>query len=338
MTIPAPITHSGNNFDAIRIVAASMVLISHHFALTGQMEPTFFGVHSLGGLAVTIFFIISGYLVTTSWQRDPNLWRFAWRRFLRIWPALTAAIVFTAYGLGAWLTELPLKDYLLHGATRNYLQGLWMKIHFVLPGVFEHNPYPSGVNGSLWTIPYEVRCYIVLGLAGLLGLLRMRAIFLLCIVFYMAWFFTTSNADTTGIVSYGRELSAFFLAGAACFVLQTYWERHPIWWAAGLVLACAITWIQGWHHTALLIGLPFAIIYLGTRSTPIVHRAGRWGDPSYGIYLYAFPIQQTIIFYTWPSGGFWGTMALALAITVALAYVSWHLLEKKALHFKPRTP
>lgn len=312
-----------------------MVLVSHHYALTGQMEPSFFGIHSYGGLAVTIFFVISGYLVAASWQRDPSLWRFALRRFLRIWPALTAALVFTAYVLGAWVTELPLREYLTNRATANYLQGLWMNIHFVLPGVFEHNPYPRGVNGSLWTIPLEVRCYVILGLAGLIGLLKFRSVFLLCIALYMGWFLARSNADLTGSIHYGRELSAFFLAGAALHALERQWSRRPATWAACIGISFAITWLFGWRHTALLIALPFVIIYAGTRATPYLRRAGRWGDPSYGIYLFAFPIQQLIILYTWPALGFGGTLTIALLCTTALAYVSWHLLEKQALKFKP---
>lgn len=340
MTPPpaAQATHPGNNFDAIRIAAATMVLYSHHFALTGQMEPTFFGIHSLGGLAVAIFFVISGYLVTMSWARDPSAWRFALRRFLRIWPALTAAIVVTAYGLGAWVTKLPLSEYLAHPGTAQYLQGLGLRIHYVLPGVFENNPYALGVNGSLWTIPLEVRCYVVLGVAGLFGLLRFRPVLLLCIALYMAWFLIRSNADVTGNVNYGRELSAFFLAGAAMFSLRPHWNRHPIPWAAAIGLACTIAWWIDWRHTALLIGLPFLVLYSGTRSTPILRHAGRWGDPSYGIYLYAFPIQQAVIYFTWPGLGFTGTMGLALALTIALAYASWHGLEKRVLKFKPRTP
>ena len=332
---PAQNTHLGNNFDAIRIAAASMVLLSHHYALTGQVEPSFFGIHSLGGLAVTVFFVISGYLVTASWQRDPHLWRFGLRRFLRIWPALTAVIVLTAYGLGAWVTELPLSDYLTHRATANYLRGLWMQIHFVLPGVFEHNPYPHGVNGSLWTIPIEVRCYIVLGLAGLLGLLKYRTVFLLCIGFFMLWFFARSNADVTGAVHYGRELSAFFLAGAALYVLESHWKRRPALWATVIGTVCAIAWAADWRHTALLMGLPFAVIYAGTRATPYLRRAGRWGDPSYGIYLFAFPVQQTIIYYGWPQIGFAGSLLAAFFITTLLAYASWHLIEKQALKLKP---
>lgn len=334
--VPTSATHPGNNFDFIRIVAASMVLVSHHYALTGQMEPSFFGLYSLGGLAVTIFFIISGYLVMTSWQRDPNVFRFGLRRFLRIWPALTFVVVFVAYGLGTWVTELPTKEYLRHGATSAYLATLWMKIHYVLPGVFEQNPYARGVNGSLWTIPYEVRCYIVLGIAGALGLLKRKSIILLTITIFMVWFFKKSNADITGAINYGRELSAFFLAGVALCVLQPYWQGKALHWAIFIGLGSAALWISGWKHSAMLLGLPFLIIYTGNLATPFIARAGRWGDPSYGIYLFAFPIQQTIILYTWPTAGFIGTLALAMATTTTMAYASWHLIEKQALKFKPR--
>lgn len=329
--------HLPNNFDFIRIVAASMVLLSHHFALTGQAEPSFFGLYSLGGLAVAIFFAISGYLVAISWARDPNLLRFGWRRFLRIWPALTCVVILAAFVLGPLVTTLPTATYLQHGATWNYLRALLMQIHYVLPGVFEHNPYAAAVNGSLWTIPFEVRCYIVLGLAGLVGLLRYRPVFLLCITAYMVWFLTTSNADTTGTMHYGRELSAFFLLGAALAVLEPSWRRHPALWALVLGSLATAFWVSGWRHTAMLIALPFFIINTGTCSTPFVRRAGRFGDPSYGIYLFAFPIQQAVIFYCWPEVGFGGTLALAAGITVLAAYASWHCIEKQALKLKPNS-
>jgi len=329
-------THPGNNFDFIRIVAASMVLVSHHYALTGQMEPSFFGLYSLGGLAVTIFFIISGYLVMTSWQRDPNVFRFGLRRFLRIWPALTFVVIFVAYGLGTWVTTLPAREYLQHGATSAYLATLWMKIHYVLPGVFEHNPYALGVNGSLWTIPYEVRCYIVLGTAGALGLLKRKTILLAAIAIFMAWYFKKSNPDITGTLNYGRELSAFFLAGVALCALQPYWQRNPLLWSSIIGTGFIAFWYVDWKHTAMLLGLPFLVIFIGNLASPVISQAGRWGDPSYGIYLFAFPIQQTVILYTWPASGFLGTMALSMAITVAMAYASWHVIEKQALKFKPR--
>lgn len=327
---------TNNNFDCIRILAAAAVLFSHHFALTGQSEPSFFGLHSVGGAAVIVFFVISGYLVTSSWYNDPSFIRFSLRRILRIWPALTAVTFLTAYGLGTWVTELPKEDYLTHRATFDYLNILRMRIHYVLPGVFENNPYARGVNGSLWTIPLEVRCYIVLVFAGLVGLLKNKIFFLLIISLYLIWFTFQSSADITMKVNYGRELSAFFLSGAALYGLQSYWEKNPLEWIGILAIFIAIAWLTGWKYTATLLGFPFFIIYLGTRSTPILRRFGRFGDPSYGIYLIAFPVQQTVILHTWPRLGFLETMTISLLLTTALAYFSWHLIEKQALKFKPR--
>lgn len=324
-----------NNFDAIRIVAAFTVLYSHHFALTGRPEPSFFGMHSWGGLAVIVFFVVSGFLVTSSWYNDPNALRFGVRRILRLWPALTTVVVLTAYGLGAWVTSLPLGEYWKHQATLDYLHILKMQIYYVLPGVFEHNPYAFGVNGSLWTIPLEVRCYVVLAVAGLLQLLRWRTVWLGCIALYMAWFITKSSADITGHVHYGRELSAFFLAGSALFLLKEHWERRPVAWLLAVSGLGALLWLAGWHYTATLAALPLLILYAGTRSTPIVRRFGRWGDPSYGAYLLAFPIQQTVIYFLFQKLGFGATLVIATALTYTLAYVSWHVVERPALQFKP---
>ena len=327
--------HPGNNFDALRVVAALAVLVSHHYALTGQIEPSFFGLHTWGGLAVIVFFIVSGYLVTGSWINDPNVLRFGARRLLRIWPALTVAVVVTAYGLGAWVTSLPLGAYWTHRATLDYLLNLVMQIHYVLPGVFEHNPYASGVNGSLWTIPLEVRCYVVLAAAGWLGLLRRRSVWLGCIAVYMVWFIAKGSADLTGHVRYGRELSAFFLAGSALFVLRPHWQRRPLVWLLALGVAAALLWWVGWRYTAILVIAPVLVLTAGTRSTPVLRRFGRWGDPSYGAYLLAFPVQQTVVHFLHPQLGFGASLALAAAITLALAYGSWHLIEKPALRLKP---
>lgn len=331
-------THPSNNFDFVRIVAASCVLISHHFALTAQAEPSFFGLHSLGGIAVLIFFSLSGFLVAQSWFADPHTLRFAMRRALRIWPALTLAATLTVLLLGPLVTTLPLKDYLNHKATWDYFSILWMKVFYVLPGVFEKNPYALGVNGSLWTIPLEVRCYIVLGGLGLLGVLKRRAILVALVGVYFIWYFLKSSPDLYGSLHYGRELSAYFLAGAGWFCVQATWKKRPQAWLTFVLGCAAIAWSSELRYLAVLIGLPYLVVWGGSASTSVLHRAGRWGDPSYGLYLFAFPIQQMIIFYTWPHLGFEGTLCLALLLTTALAYASWHLIEKQALKFKPRKP
>lgn len=326
-----------NNFDAIRIVAALVVLYSHHFALTGKMEPAFFGVHTLGGMAVIVFFVISGYLVAGSWYRDPSPFRFAARRFLRIWPALTFTVIITIVFLGSSLTNLSPSEYFLHPQTREYVKILWMKIQYTLPGVFESNPYPRGVNGSLWTIPIEVRCYIAIFLTGTLLILKRKGVFLTVIALYFIWFLFKKNPDITGTPHYGSELSAFFLIGAALFALEIHWKKHTRNWLISSAVLGTIAWLAGFQHTSLLITLPIFIIYAGSRETRLIKSAGAWGDPSYGIYLFAFPIQQTTIALSLPNFDFWTTFFVSTGSTIALAYISWHAIEKQALKIKPRT-
>lgn len=336
MTIKNPRELHSNNFDFIRIVAALAVLYSHHFALTAQMEPSFFRLHSWGGAAVLVFFVVSGYLVTSSWYNDPSIIRFAWRRILRIWPALTLVVTCTVFILGPFVTTLPLHEYFTHRATYDYFYILKMNIVYVLPGVFENNPYAQGVNGSLWTIPLEVRCYIILGIIGLIGLLKNKYILLACIAIYMVWFILRSSADIYGSIHYGRELGAFFLAGAGLFALKNYWQKHPWIILISCITLAATLWAIGWRYLACWTLLPYTVILLGTNSTPLINKFGKWGDPSYGIYLIAYPVQQTVIKYLWPEWGFYGTIVLSTLITVILAYLSWHSVEKYALKFKPK--
>lgn len=231
--------HPANNFDFVRIVAATLVLYSHQYALSGQMEPSFFGLHSFGGFAVLIFFAISGYLVTQSWYSDPNILRFALRRLLRIWPALAVVVTLTALVLGPVVSSLPAADYYAHGGTWQYFLNLRFIAVYILPGVFEKNPYPLGVNGSIWTIPIEVLCYLVLAVCGLAGLLKKKTIWLAAIVIYLAWYLAQSSPDLHHSIHQKRELGAYFLSGSALYVLREYWQKRPWTWLAALALLAA---------------------------------------------------------------------------------------------------
>ena len=328
--------HPANNFDFVRIVAATLVLYNHQYALSGQMEPSFFGLHSFGGFAVLIFFAISGYLVTQSWYSDPNILRFALRRLLRIWPALAVVVTLTALVLGPVVSSLPAADYYAHGGTWQYFLNLRFIAVYILPEAFAKNPYPLGVNGSIWTIPIEVLCYLVLAVCGLAGLLKKKTIWLAAIVIYLAWYLAQSSPDLYHSIHQKREMGAYFLSGSALYVLREYWQKRPWTWLAALALLAGGLLLAKMRYTALLAFMPYAVISLGTASTPFIRRFGRYGDFSYGIYLFAFPVQQTVIMCLYPEYGFWSAMMLSMAITAGLAFLSWHLVERRALVYKPR--
>lgn len=333
MTSPA-ILHRENNFDFLRMVAASLVLYSHHFVLTARPEPSFFSLHAFGGVAVLIFFSISGYLITQSWYSDPHIVRFALRRILRIWPAFTVVVVLAAYVLGPTVSRLTIQEYFDDPGTARYLYNLIMTPVFVLPGVFEQNPYPLGVNGSLWTIPIEVRAYEIFGLLGLIGLWKKRWVLVTTTLIFAAWYLWKSNPDL-GKHHAHRELILYFFAGASLFALRAHWQARPWLWLAGFVVLGMTAWALGYRYLGLTLILPYAAIFFGTSSTPWLRGAGRWGDFSYGTYLYAYPVQQTVIHYLYADLGFFPTLLLAAAITLVAAVLSWHVIEKTTLRLKP---
>lgn len=331
------ITHS-NNFDFIRIAAALAVLVSHQHALVGRFEPGVLGIHSLGGFAVLVFFAISGYLVTGSWISDPNLLRFTARRSLRVWPALTVVVVVSAYVLGPWVTELPIGEYLRNKATAKYLSNIWLDTNNALPGVFLNNPHPQTVNGSIWTIPFEVLCYAIVALVGLAGILKFRFISIALILIACIWYQLTLGPDLHSDWKVKQEMIAYFFIGALLFLLRPYWRKRTLIWLTAFVVTALIAWNSGFRYLGLMIGLPFVIIYFGTSSTPFIRSFGKLGDPSYGLYLFAFPIQQTIIYFFWPKFSFIEILTASIITTTVFAYTSWHCIEKTALKLKPHKP
>ena len=328
--------HTRNNFEFLRIFAALAVLFSHHYALSRLNEPALPGVISLGGLAVMVFFSVSGFLVTQSWFSDRNAFRFLSRRFLRIWPALTIVVALTVLLLGPITTSLSLPDYFSHKATWDYFRILLMQIHFPLPGVFTNNPESNSVNGSLWTIPFEVRCYLVMGFIGLIGLLRSQRWIILWSLIFFIWYFNKGLPDVVGKYIPGREFSAYFIAGVLLQCIKHWWlPRSHLVMLTALALGLLL-YYSGLRYIALLVMVPVLSIGFGMQSTPFLKQFGRFGDPSFGIYLYAYPVQQTLLHYTYPELNFYASMLIATVITVALAYASWRWVEKPALRFKPR--
>jgi len=333
-----------NNFDLLRFVAATMVLVDHSFPLTGRPGiPGPFGYETWGGFAVAVFFVISGFLVAASWERGPRLPAFAAKRALRIVPAYAVVVAFAALVLGPVVTDLPLGQYFRHAQTWAYFRNLtFVQIHFSLPGVFVANPFPYAVNGSIWTLPIEVTMYIVLALLGRLGLMTRVAVTLLVAALAIGWFVGGAALWTARPLflevlpaAYTVHLALWFFAGSALWV----WRDRVRYRSDVAVVLLALLWFTRGTPASMLLfhaALPYLVFWVAQLRIAAMNRFGRFGDFSYGIYLYAFPVQQTLSFYggaVWPHFGY---TAASFVVTLALAALSWHTVEHPALKLKAR--
>ncbi len=353
-----------NNFDLLRLVGAGLVLFAHSFALTHTSEPLPSFMHEdWGEIGVIVFFSISGFLIARSWAYDPKPLSFAVKRGLRLMPALVVSLLLTALVLGALATTLPLNAYLENGSTKAFIiNNATFQSNYGLPGVFGGNPYPNAVNGSLWTLPLELKAYCLVLVLGLLGLFGRRRLLMPFVAALAAALAVSSlrdaipygdhlvammvdiqappalvaQASTGAFQEYARLTSAFAI-GASLFALARW---VPLRWSvAGLLaVAWAIATFAGGVNaspTATACLLPYVVLLLAYRTAHLVRLPTRWGDYSYGLYIFAFPVQQAVALWLSPSSG-WLMFVLATPITLVLAIASWHLVEAPALTLKQR--
>ncbi len=325
-----------NNFDFLRLVTALGVVVSHQYAVAGLPSPSLNGFIYLGTSGVLVFFAISGYLVTGSWRNDPHLFRFMARRLLRMWPGLAMMTLLVVLVLGACVTTDSLASYYSSPATWKYFSvlGLW-KFEEPLPGVFLDNPAGRSVNASLWSIPIEVRCYVALAFAGLLALLRRPWTFLLAAAAYAAALYLLFAQElNAGLYRLYWQLAIVFLIGTALYQGRALWQLRR--WTLGVfvLLAGYLLWRNGQREGAYLLCLGVGAVLFGTARTPVLHRAGRFGDLSYGTYIYGFPVQQTLVWATDNQLSVHNSLAITTVITLALAWMSWHWVEAPALRLK----
>lgn len=336
--------HGQDNFLLLRLIAAAMVMYGHSYGFCGMPNHgdiiaragLGYGIYS-GSIAVDMFFAISGFLVCGSYLNRANLESFLKSRALRILPALVACVVLCALLLGPAFTTFPLYDYWRDPGSRDYI---WYNLKldsdmiWNLPGVFVHNFYPGAVNGSLWTLPAEIRMYAWIAILGTLGILRRRALANAVLV-ALFFFGVTAPTHLPLVLNLSHvPLAGMFLIGTFCFVNR---DKIPVDNLALLTLI-AITALA--HKSFLfpyLFGTTVAFFCFWFAYVPNFHWFNRFGDYSYGLYLWGFPVQQAV------SASFgrpvhpWVNLSVSLPIALALAVASWHLIEKPALRWKKRT-
>ncbi len=345
----------GPGFDFLRLALALTIVFYHvitadGFWAAGTGPVLWFFEYSL----VPMFFALSGFLITASAQRL-SLQDFLLNRGLRILPALAVDILICAFIIGPAVTSLPLADYFTDPGFFAYMLNIAGRIQLTLPGVFTGNPTVQ-VNGALWTIPWEINCYIIMSAMIATGVVRRSGISLLL----LAAFFVTGLAveqvlpidaadglpdDTrlqTLFVSRGAQLITAFLCGVVA-----YQQRGRIPMSRGLLCICIAIALAAMvlldtratasvgNRLVLIPALTYITIYAGLSRLPLP-RIFRGGDYSYGVYLYHVPFIQLAI-YLAPSvfvGSVAGVMLLTLVTDIAVlgvAALSWHFIEKPVL-------
>ena len=327
-----------NNFNLLRLLAAIGVLISHAYPISlGQdaVQPlsAILGGISLGKLSVMMFFSISGFFITRSFEQRKTLAGFMQARVLRLFPALivmlavtvlVAAVALTKAPQGVFWTAVP--EYFLRNGTLFFLR-------YDLPGVFAANPYGPAINGSLWTLNYEVLCYLGVVLAGLSGVLMRPRIFALALLgFALAY-------SANRLYPQHPRLDGLLMLALPFLIGMSFWVwRRVIPLSAPLaLLLLGLAYLS--RHTPVLepllsLAMAYAVFVIGYAKIPVLAAYNGFGDYSYGTYLYAFPIQQIVagMGITVPLTN----IALALPLTLLCAVLSWYLVEAPAMRLRDR--
>jgi len=326
----------------MRLVLALLIVVIHTMSVVYGAAYTHeiwtSPIRPLLAVVLPMFFALSGFLVAGSLGRCRSLVSFMGLRVIRIVPALAVDTCVGALLLGPLFTSLPLDEYFGAPTFRSYFLNIIGEIHYSLPGVFESNPWPGSVNLQLWTLPFELMCYLAIAVLAIFRILQRPAIFLgftiaANLAVFVVYGLMSDTAPTHAVP--GLVLLQSFLYGVACFMF-----RRLIPWNGMLGIAAAIaTFIAlSIPHGDFLAALPatYLTVYLGLMQ-PARSRLVTSGDYSYGIFLYGFPIQQAVVVMLGDIGrNPFVNFLVAIPVIVCLAVFSWFVVEKPALKLRPR--
>lgn len=329
-----------NNFTLLRLILAWLVLYGHAFAIQSNpavrdpMGQVFQGSTWIGDVAVNAFFLISGFLIAASLERR-TLGEYFVARMLRIYPALVCSVFLLVFAVGPAVTVVPLQEYFSRAETYDYLRNalLTEDLHWTLPGVFDANRRPA-VNGSMWTLPVEIRCYMVAAVFSVLGGLVTRKVansFLVALFAFGVWFYP--ELAVFGNHPEWARPCLYFMLGMAVFVNRTDIVLDHRIAVGAFIIGCA-SFGTAWFPYAFPPCVAYLIFYLAYKA-PYVRTDEMCGDMSYGIYIYAWPIQQSVA-YVAPDSSVVFNILVSTVVVLVIAQLSWRFIERPSIFLGKR--
>lgn len=316
-------------FDYLRVILACVILLIHSISLSTHYEMTrplwFGGSRFVLAFSLPMFFCLSGFLVSGSLLRN-SLFSFVMLRAIRIVPALAFETVLCAVLLGGMFTDLPLGEYFRSRGFLAYFGNIVGLIHFTLPGVFSERP----LNVQLWTIPFELECYLALVLLSVFGFIRKRLAVLLVFLFFIAAlsvFYLTNPYPANE--PQGRVLVCAFLAGVVFYIFRDRITLSKNMFILSL-LTCILLLNEPPLNPLAVIPLTYVTIFIGLMRLPKI----KFGDLSYGIYLFHYPLIRVYCEIFDYDARWYVVFPVCLVASTIFSIVSWRLVEKPVLDRK----
>jgi len=321
-----------NSFDDVRLIAALTVLVAHSPLAYGGAIDIRLGGFFAGSLAVHVFFAISGYLIAQSWFTDPDLTRFLARRALRLVPALLVVVLAAMFVIGPVFTTLDLGAYFASAEMWSYLGNAALMLQYKLPGVFESQPEPQlGVNPPLWSLAYEALCYI--GLVGAAVVCK-RCPPLVAPLLMAGVVVLSSSAMM--LPQHAHFACLCFALGVALYRYRDSIVWHP---GVGFLVFAVFTVLAPQspeQQFATLAAVSYTAVAVGRSTWRPLRLVTRHGDISYGTYIWAYPVQRVVNELLGFDSHWLVSLGLCLVATLPIAWLSWRIVERPALAFKPQ--
>lgn len=331
--------HFSNNFNLLRLILASLVVLSHAPVLLDgdhRREPlvAIFNTLTLGHIAVDGFFLLSGYLIVKSWLSDPVPVSFLKKRVLRIYPAFIVASMLCAFVVGP-LGAANVMQYFTDFSTPGYFKSLVFLRVPVVPAVFDGTRDPT-VNGSMWTIFFEFLCYLAVLVLGVIGIVKNRKIWAGITAVALVLFCLQGFGVSIGPMNFSHQVfrlvPIFFVGG--CFYLY----RAEIVFNRKVATVLAVVLVLSMFERkiaelAAITAGAYLLFFFALARIPMLARANRMTDISYGIYLYAWPVKKVILWY-FPSISLIALIFVSMVSSAVLGFASWKLVEAPFLKLK----